>query len=43
MKKGWGLKKERFLSWIVFMFGVESMPYCWAAKSMRKEVGAWKL
>lgn len=22
------------------MFGVESMPYCWAAKSRRKEVGA---
>lgn len=24
----------------VFHVGVESMPYCWAAKSRRKEVGA---
>ena len=40
MKKGWGDQKERLASWMSFMLGVESMPYCWAAKSRRKEVGA---
>ena len=40
MKYGWGEKKEMFWSWICFMFGVESRPYCCAAKSMMKEAGA---
>jgi hypothetical protein len=40
MKYGCGEKNEMFASWTSFMFGVESMPYCCAAKSIAKERGA---
>lgn len=40
MKYGCGDQNERFASWISFMFGVASIPYCWAAKSIAKERGA---
>ena len=42
MKYGCGLKKDRFLSWMSFMLGFDSIPYCWAAKSIRKEAGAYQ-
>lgn len=40
MKNGCGEKKERLASWMSFIFGLASIPYCCAAKSIRKEVGA---
>jgi hypothetical protein len=40
MKYGFGEKKDKCASCTSFMFGVDSIPYCWAAKSMRKETGA---
>ena len=40
MTQGGGDQKERLASWMSFILGVENMPYCWAAKSSRKEVGA---
>lgn len=43
MKKGWGDQKETLRSLMSFMLGVESMPYCWRAKSKRKDAGAFGL
>ena len=40
MKYGCGDQNDKFASCTSFMFGVESMPYCCAAKSMMKEVSA---
>lgn len=40
MKYGCGDQNDKFASCTSFMFGVESMPYCCAAKSIRKEAGA---
>ncbi len=40
MKNGCGLQNDMLRSLISFMLGEESMPYCWAAKSNRKEAGA---
>lgn len=40
MKYGCGLKKDIFRSLMSFMFGVEKMPYCCAAKSIMKDAGA---
>jgi len=37
MKYGCGDQKDRLASCTSFMLGLESMPYCWAAKSMAKE------
>ena len=43
IKYSCGLQKERLESWMSFILGDTSMPYCWAAKSMRKESGAAQL
>lgn len=40
MKLGIGLQNDRFALCISSMLGEEKMPYCWAAKSKRKHVGA---
>lgn len=40
MKYGCGLKKDIFRSLMSFMFGVEKMPYCCAAKSIMNDAGA---
>lgn len=41
MKYGCGLKKDIFWSLMSFMFGVEKMPYCCAAKLIMKDAGAY--
>ena len=42
MKLGIGLQNDRFALCISSMLGEEKMPYCWAAKSKRKHVGAFR-
>ena len=37
----WGLQNEMFASFTSCMLGLLSKPYCWAAKSMMNEAGAW--
>lgn len=40
MKYGCGEKAAGLSLWMSSMLGEENMPYCWAAKSKRKESGA---